>query len=385
MRIGVLTSYFYFETEEVQGKDRIIYGGAEHYLLRLCKLLQSMNIEVAVYQPLNNVVKEKNGKAYKVNSGQIAKNFKGIPIICLPLEDNTWRYSTNPGLNMVFNEIAGFYDLVIYFVTFLAFPAVVYPCITISHGIFWDYNQHSLRNWNENERKEFFRRQLYGFTAPDVCVAVDSNVRKVISALDPGSEQRIHVIPNFVDTEQFKPVKKTWDGMRVLYPRRLTQLRGCNDFIRATKEYPDYDYIAVGQSGDEELEKKVIAWGKTTPNLQFMYKPMDEMPEVYQQADISVIPTRAAEGLSLSLLESMACGLPVITTPVGGLGDAVIDGYNALVYDPNHENLGDYIDLLAKDEDMRRKFGERNRQIAVECFDLKKWQAQWIEIIKRFS
>ena len=43
-----------------------------------------------------------------------------------------------------------------------------------------------------------------------------------------------------------------------------------------------------------------------------------------RNADISVVPTMASEGLSLSLLESMACGLPIVTTPVGGLGDAVI-------------------------------------------------------------
>jgi glycosyltransferase involved in cell wall biosynthesis len=57
---------------------------------------------------------------------------------------------------------------------------------------------------------------------------------------------------------------------------------------------------------------------------------MEEMPKVYQQADIAVVPTRASEGLSLSLLESLSCGLPVVTTPVGGLGDAVIPNYNAL-------------------------------------------------------
>jgi len=112
---------------------------------------------------------------------------------------------------------------------------------------------------------------------------------------------------------------------------------------------------------------------------------MDEMAEVYQSSDISVIPTKAAEGLSLSLLESMSCGLPVITTPVGGIGDAVIDRYNALVYDPNHDNLGEYIDYMAKHPDLMELFGKRNREIAVQCFDIEIWKNRWRKLLQQFD
>jgi len=375
MRIAILTSFFYHQVSEYHGQDRIIYGGAERLLYELCHLLQEDGNEVAVYQAIDA----------PEGAGEVTKNFRGIPIICLPVKGD-WLYSTNPRLNMLFNEIAGtYFDLRIYFATFCCWPHVVLPAISISHGIFWDYEYNLINTLNEIDRKEFFRRQLYGFTAPDVCVSVDSNVRKVIQAISPGAEQKIRVIYNFVNCEQFKPAPKTWDGIRVLYPRRLTMLRGCNEFIKASRELPDYEFIAVGQAADEGMEKQVVAWGESTPNIRFVYKPMEGMEEVYQQADISVVPTRASEGLSLSLLESMACGLPVITTPVGGLGDAVIDGYNGLIFDPNHENLTDYIRYLAENEDLRRKFGERNREIAVECFDIEIWKTKWRELIRRFA
>lgn len=383
MKIAVLTSFFFQELKEIQGKDRIIFGGAEKYLVEFCHLLQSEGHSVTVFQSLPQTAKDEPGRPVRVNSGQVTKEYAGIPIICLPDTDNAWAYSTNPKLNLVFNEMAIFYDLAIYFATFLCFPHVVQPSISISHGIFWDYPAHAIRNSKKDEQEEFFRRQIYGFTAPDACVAVDSNIRKVLAALEPGSESRTQVIYNFVNTEQFKPVPKTWEGMRILYPRRLTMLRGCNEFIRASRELPEYEYIVVGQAADEGMEKQVVAWGETTPNLRFVWKPMEGMEELYQQADITVVPTRASEGLSLSLLEAMACGLPVITTPVGGLGDAVIDGYNALIFDPNHENLANYINYLAKDEDLRRKFGERNREIAVDCFDIKIWHEKWRRLIGR--
>jgi glycosyltransferase involved in cell wall biosynthesis len=381
MRIAVLTSLFYQETKEIQGRDRIIWGGAERYLVDLCKLLQSMNHDVAVYQSLNQT----GNDGRKVPSSNIEKNFQGIPIICLAGTDDAWSYSTNPKLNIVFNEIAIHYDICIFFATFLCHPFVPNNSISISHGIFWDYNQHFIAHCDPKDKAEFMRRQLYGFTAPDVCVAVDSNIRKVIAAIEPGAERRINIIYNFVDTEAFTPVEKTWEGINVLYPRRLTTLRGCNDFIKASQDYPDYNYLAVGQAGDSDLEIQAGDWAANTKNIGFTWKPMEEMPKVYQQADIAVVPTRASEGLSLSLLESLSCGLPVVTTPVGGLGDAVIPNYNALLYEPHHGGLGECIDFLAKNPDIREKFGKRNRQIAEECFDIEIWRERWKQIIKGFG
>jgi len=385
MKIAVLTSFFFHQLAEIHGQDRIIYGGAERVLINLCHLLQSEGHEVTVFQSLPQTVRDEQGRQVRVNCGQVAKEYAGIPIICLPDTDNAWAYSTNSKLNMIFNEMATFYDVAIYFATFLCWPHVVHPSISISHGIFWDYPEHAIRNSSKADREEFFRRQLYGFTAPDVCVSVDTNVRKVLAAMEPGSESRVHVIYNFVNTEVFKPAPKTWEGTRVLYPRRLTMLRGCNEFIKASRELPEYEFIAVGQAADEGLEKQVVAWGETTPNIRFVYKPMEGMEEVYQQADISVVPTRASEGLSLSLLESMACGLPIITTPVGGLGDAVIPNYNAIVYDPLHDDLSDAIRFLAENPDVRQKMGERNRQIAEESFDIELWKARWRSILRMFG
>jgi glycosyltransferase involved in cell wall biosynthesis len=384
LKICILTSYLYHNVKEIHGKDRIIWGGAERYLFELCKLLKEDGHDVVVYQSLPQTVRDENGVARKVHCGQITKEFAGAQVVCLPDTEDGWQYSTNPRLNMIFNELAIFADLVVYFATFLCHPHVVHPSISISHGIFWDYPNHAIRNSKKDEQEEFFRRQLYGFTAPDACIAVDSNVRKVLAAMDPGSESRVHVIYNFCDTEKFKPAPKTWEGTRVLYPRRLTMLRGCNEFIKASRELPEYEFIAVGQAADEGMEKQVVAWGDTTPNIRFVYKPMEGMEEVYQGADISVVPTRASEGLSLSLLESMACGLPIITTPVGGLGDAVIDGYNGLIFDPNYESLTNYIRYLAENEDLRYKFGERNREIACNCFDIEIWREKWRNLIKRF-
>lgn len=384
MRIAILTTPFFRDCEEVihvekggverKGEDKVIWGGAERYLIDLCKLLQDNGHTITVYQPFPNIEKA------------FSKQFKGITFVMIP-NFGGWKYGTCVDLNWQFNELSALDDMRIYFATFLAFPYAKSPCITISHGIYWDNTQGSsnVNALDSIQRKEFFKRQIYGFKEADVCVPVDSNVKKVIQAIEPGAEKRMQIIYNYVDTEKFTPKEKDWEGTNILFPRRLTALRGSTEITRAFINLPQYNFTLVGQSHDEQSQKEFVNAHKNRKNFKFDVKPMDGMEEMYQKADISVIPTISTEGLSLSLLESMACGLPVITTPAGGLGDAVIDNYNALIYNPNHEDLAEHIDYLAKDEDLRKKFSKRNREIAVECFDKKLWENRWLNLIKQFG
>lgn len=384
MRIAILSTPFFHDCEEVthlekdgnkrEGKDRVIWGGAERYLIDLCELLQKQGHVITIYQPFPNI------------NNSFRKVYKGITFVMIP-NHGGWEHHTCIDLNWQFNELSALDDLRIYWATYLAFPHAKSPCITISHGIYWDNIQGSstINALNDVQRKEFFKRQLYGFTQADVCVSVDSNVKKVIQAIEPGADKRIQIIYNYVDTDKFTPKEKDWEGINVLFPRRLTALRGSTEITKAFIKLPQYNFTLVGQSHDEKSQQEFVNAHKDRKNFKFDFKPMDGMEEMYKNSDISVIPTISTEGLSLSLLESMSCGLPIITTPAGGIGDGVIDGYNALVYNPNHEDLAEYIDYLAQDEELRNKFSKRNREITVECFDKKLWEAKWLNLIKQFG
>lgn len=309
MRIAILTTPFFHDCVEVThvekdgtrtiGKDRVVWGGAERLLLDLCELLQRNGHTLAVYQPFANIERP------------FSKQYRGITFVMIP-SNGAWEYSTCPDLNWQFNEMSALDDIRIYFASYLSFPYAKSPCITISHGIYWDNHQgaSNINVFNAQQREEFFKRQLYGFKNADVCVAVDSNIKKVVQALEPGADKRIQIIYNYVDTEKFVPKKKDWEGINVLFPRRLTAIRGSTEITKAFMELPQYHFTLVGQSHDEEGQQAFVNAHKDRKNFSFDVKPMDGMEEMYQNADISVIPTISTEGLSLSLLESMSCGLP---------------------------------------------------------------------------
>ncbi len=383
MKIAILTTPFFHDCKEiartidgkaVRGKDKIIFGGAERYTIDLCRLFQEDGHIVTVYQPFLGIQKP------------FSKQYKGITFVMIP-NGGGWEYNTCTDLNWQFNEYSALDDMRIYMAQYLAWPNAVSPCITISHGIYWDNIQGNniIKNLSDEQKKEFFKRQFYGFTQADACVAVDSNVRKVLQSMEAGLEKRIHVIYNYVDCKMFTPAPKTWDGINILFPRRLTVLRGSTEVTKAFINLPQYNFTLAGQAHDNNAAEAFFKSHEHRKNVKFIHREMDDMPEVYRQADISLVPTISTEGLSLSLLESMASGLPVITTPVGGLGDACIPGYNCLIYDPNHEDICDYIAALAEDKTACETFGKRNREIAVECFDVEIWKARWRNLLAQFG
>ncbi|MCX7837811.1 MAG: glycosyltransferase, partial [candidate division WOR-3 bacterium] len=83
-------------------------------------------------------------------------------------------------------------------------------------------------------------------------------------------------------------------------------------------------------------------------------------------------------------IESMACGLPVITTVVGGLPNLVINNYNGFLIDLDFDKLEDYIKILAENEELRKTFGMRGIEIVKENFTLERWKNDWKQIINKF-
>jgi glycosyltransferase involved in cell wall biosynthesis len=83
--------------------------------------------------------------------------------------------------------------------------------------------------------------------------------------------------------------------------------------------------LFIGGTGElqAELTAKIegTGLGKRLRLLGFI--PDDCLSTAYQAADIAVVPSQSLEGFGLSVLESLACGTPVLVTPVGGLPEAV--------------------------------------------------------------
>lgn len=170
-------------------------------------------------------------------------------------------------------------------------------------------------------------------------IAVSSELRRV--ALQLGADPaRALVVGNGVDISKFQPHPRDQARAKLgIAPTArvlisvggLVERKGFHRVIpllpELLKSYPDLVYLIVGGASAEgnnraELEKMVADLG-VGPHVRFLGpKPHEALAEVLSAADVFVLATRA-EGWANVFLEAMGCGLPVVTTDVGGNREVV--------------------------------------------------------------
>jgi len=121
--------------------------------------------------------------------------------------------------------------------------------------------------------------------------------------------KKIYYIPNFVDTDVYKPITKKRDKFTVLYVGRPSWQKGWDVFLTAAKvlrsKYNDMEFIWAGGTGDEMSNVRGLGYVSNEYDLA----------KLYSSAHITIYPSRA-DNFPLVLVESLACGTPVLTTRI---------------------------------------------------------------------
>lgn len=187
----------------------------------------------------------------------------------------------------------------------------------------------------------------------------------------------IYQIPNGVDVHVYEPLDKNQcrsllglppDKYIIMFAAlELNQFnKGGDLLLKALQKLPEtlkqeMILLTIGNSGE------TLAQTIDIPVHNLGYVRNDRLKAIsYSAADLFVSPTRA-EAFGLVLLESMACGTPVVSFGVGGVFDLVrpgLTGYLAEV--ENADDLSYGIVELLKNEPLRHKMGEYCRQITIE-------------------
>ena len=208
-----------------------------------------------------------------------------------------------------------------------------------------------------------FKGGLEQYTATGaVSVAVSSAVAEELRQYYSGIKPI--VIPNGIDTEHFS--QRDMAGCRQKYGVDTDAFVACftGRFGIIGKGFEELRALAV-LAWEAQLRIKFLIATDEIPsgwpaNVVFVQNVnYDQIPEIYSAADIFVFPTRY-EGCSYSLLEAMACKLPVLTTQVGYAKDIQRDiaELSPFIFAENNvEHYWNSLKQLAGDEVLARKLG----------------------------
>ena len=223
------------------------------------------------------------------------------------------------------------------------------------------------------------------FPAADAVFAVSEELRAYHSRQSWLGIKRFRVIHNGVSIEKFAPRPSNGARLRqelgipaddlvigsvgrlVPIKDHLTLLRAVESVLRQRKD------LHVLLVGDGPERAKLEAHAEQSAELHGRVKFLgasDQIPGLMNAMDVFVLPS-ICEGMSNTVLEAMASGLPVVVTRSGGNPEMVGDGIAGLLFAPRDvEALAGHLGTLAQLPGLRQSLGEAARQRAVDLFSL---------------
>ena len=204
-----------------------------------------------------------------------------------------------------------------------------------------------------------------------------------------GSDKDIEVIPNFVDTDRYRPGDKGRYYSRpdeeriIVHTSNFRPVKRVADVVRAfaqiRKEVPAR-LLLVGDGPDREhalataADAGCIEWVEHLGNHPSTHA-------ILADADLFILASET-ESFGLSLLEAMSCGVPCVSTDVGGVRE-VFGDTGQLTAVGNHRQLADAALLVLKDPELHRKSSAEVRQRAVEVFDQPTVAERYFDLYRR--
>jgi glycosyltransferase involved in cell wall biosynthesis len=233
-------------------------------------------------------------------------------------------------------------------------------------------------------------------------ICVSNRLRKEVLKLGINPEKTF-VIFNAVDLELFKPpAKKELDDIKgvrnqfgvdeddflIFNARHLRPVYGLEYLISAAKLVTDCikkaKFLIAGEGELKEKLNTLIHHLRVEKNVKLIGSvPRALMPKLMRAASLYV-NTSLCDGMSPSMLEAFASGVPIVSFDVGGANDIIDDGVNGFLVSPkDYKTLAAKIIYLLENPDLLRNFSANARKKAEERFDANKRICRIIDVYRK--
>ena len=235
----------------------------------------------------------------------------------------------------------------------------------------------------------YFHPTRYGIARSDAVSAVSDWLKRE-TELVLAPEKHIHVVPNFVDPERFRPRERSacraalaGAGEKVLcHVSNFRPVKRVTDVVRifagVVAQIPACLLLA-GDGPDRAKAEELTRELGVSDHVHFLGE-QDAVEGVLAASDLFLLPSEQ-ESFGLAALEAMACGVPVLGTDSGGLPEVVDDGETGILVPVGDiEQSVERALRLLRDVDRHRASGAAARRVAVERFGVERVVEQYLAI-----
>jgi len=295
------------------------------------------------------------------------------------------------------------------FTGFMRDSILIMTCKIFSKKLILHFHGSNFENFYKDQPK-FFRIYISFIMRKIDALILEANwLKEFFSQFIP--EARLRVIYNPISNEQSCDLqrvdKQSNGGINIFYMSHISVAKGFivleKTMRQVIKENKKVKFIIAGGVINEE---KNILYGQDGRKIKFqdinlvineikkdemlnshinflgVVTNSEEKKRCFLQSDIFVFPSYS-EGCPMVILEAMAAGLPLITTPVGALSEIIEEGKNGLfVKIGDSAGLKEKINLLVNDPSLRRQMSINNKKLIQDKFTVDKIIPQFSNFFK---
>ncbi|MFB6311716.1 MAG: glycosyltransferase family 4 protein [Salinirussus sp.] len=222
---------------------------------------------------------------------------------------------------------------------------------------------------------------------PHILVPSAATKRRTIADFNAAPEA-ISVVPNGVDTRQFRPRPgiRERPGRVIATVSADVPLKGTRYLLEAfaiiRERHPDAELLLIGELKDGGTAAGSLSELGLGDAVQVRSDlPVDRLAELYCTASVAVVPS-VYEGFGLPAVEAMASGVPIVATTGGALPEVVGEA-GRLVAPRDASAMADAVSELLADRNLRKRLGRRARSRVVTAFDWDRTAKQTVDVYRQ--